>query len=72
MADKVKGPSPTEVLEFAKRTKVLNLEVPIETVLEHASIVTPGAEKMGYVLAWDKYVLVVGLKEETRVLEQRI
>jgi hypothetical protein len=48
-----------------KSSKVLNLDVPISTVenLLHA----PGLEEVaGYVLAWDKYVLVVG-KESTNI-----
>ncbi len=54
-----------KMIAALKSSKVLNLDVPISTVenLLHA----PGMEEVaGYVLAWDKYVLVVG-KESTNI-----
>ena len=54
-----------KMIAALKSSKVLNLDVPISTVenLLHA----PGIEEVaGYVLAWDKYVLVVG-KESTNI-----
>lgn len=51
------GPSIAEILEFARRSKVVNLEVPLGTVLESANIVER-VQARGCVVAWSGYVLV--------------
>jgi hypothetical protein len=37
------GPSVAEILEFARRSKLVNLETTVATLLEHLSIVEPKA-----------------------------
>jgi hypothetical protein len=51
--------SAAKLIASLKASKILNLDVPMSTV--ESLLHTPGIEEVaGYVLAWDKYVLVVG------------
>ena len=65
----VKAAKPTEnsakMISALKTARVLNLDVPMSIV--ESMLHVPGLEEVaGYVLAWDKYVLVVG-KEQASI-----
>jgi hypothetical protein len=57
----------SEMIDRLKEAKVIDLDVSIGKVLS-ASLVTDIEKVAGYVLAWDKYVLVVGKEMESKVI----
>ena len=56
-----------EIVERLKESKVVDLDASIGKVLS-ASLVTDMEQVAGYVLAWDKYVFVVGKDIEEKVI----
>ncbi len=55
-------PTSAEILEFAKRTKVVNLETSVGSLLENMSLVEPpgGVEVAGWGIVNDGYGIVTG------------
>jgi hypothetical protein len=53
--------SSRQALEFLEKSELIDLEMPVSQLLRGVNDFEAVA---GYVLAWDKYVLVVGLEEE--------
>ena len=43
------GPSPAQILEFARKSKLVNFDVSVGTLLEHLSIVDPSKTGPGAV-----------------------
>jgi len=56
-----------DIVERLKESKVIDLDASVGKVLS-ASLVTDVEKVAGYVLAWDKYVLVVGKDIEEKVI----
>jgi hypothetical protein len=53
-----RGPSTTEILEFAKRTGVINTDVSIGTLLEHTSILRTSDELSLHIVGVNEYGFV--------------
>jgi hypothetical protein len=61
--------SATKAIDFLKRSELVNLDMPVADLADRIS----GLEEVaGYVLAWDKYVLVVGVAELGEVIQPDI
>jgi hypothetical protein len=62
MNGKPQGPGVTEILEFARRTEAVNLDVPIGKILEATGVLerSLAAADGGWVLVNPHYVLVTG------------